>query len=261
MVGIYFSGTGGTRYCLSKFMEETSKGEIFSIEDENCIEQIKNHDRIIFAYPVYFSTLPIFVRDFIEKSASLWQGKKVYVIATMGMFSGDGSGYPARLFKKFGAEIIGGLHLKLPDSISDEKSFAKPAEENIKLLNLAEEKIKTAATLFLGGNPTQEGLGLFSHILGLLGQRLWFGFKTKKYSDKLKINENCISCAKCINLCPTNNLEIKNGKAYANGKCTMCYRCINMCPSRCITLLGNTVYKQYKITDRFVSLFLNENIK
>ena len=42
-----------------------------------------------------------------------------FIIATMGLFSGDGAGMLARLLKNYGAIIVGGLHLKMPDSICD----------------------------------------------------------------------------------------------------------------------------------------------
>ena len=53
------------------------------------------------------------------------------MIATMGLFSGDGAGVLARLLKKYGAKITGGLHLKMPDSIADEKVLKRPLEKNM----------------------------------------------------------------------------------------------------------------------------------
>ena len=42
MVGIYFSGTGNTKYCLNKFLEyysENKENKLYSIEDRNCIKR------------------------------------------------------------------------------------------------------------------------------------------------------------------------------------------------------------------------------
>jgi hypothetical protein len=36
----------------------------------------------------------------------------------MGLFGGDVSGILGRLLQQYGAKIIGGLHLKMPDSIA-----------------------------------------------------------------------------------------------------------------------------------------------
>ena len=49
------------------------------------------------------------VRDFIQENKEIWQGKKVFCMTTMGLFSGDGTGCAARLLKKYGATITGGL--------------------------------------------------------------------------------------------------------------------------------------------------------
>ena len=56
----------------------------------------------------------------ILKHKILWSNKKIFVICTMSLFSGDGSGVLARLLQKYGAEIVCGVHLKMPDSIGDE---------------------------------------------------------------------------------------------------------------------------------------------
>lgn len=56
---------------------------------------------LIFAYPVQYSTVPKILRDFIIENKELWESKKVFVIATMGLFSGDGAGILGRLLQKY----------------------------------------------------------------------------------------------------------------------------------------------------------------
>ncbi len=70
----------------------------FSIEDDNVIEVVKGDEMLVFAYPVQYSTVPKILRDFIIDNKELWKNKKVFVIATMGLFSGDGAGILGRLF-------------------------------------------------------------------------------------------------------------------------------------------------------------------
>ncbi len=113
----------------------------------------------------------------------------------MGLFSGDGAGILARLLKYYGAVIVGGLHLKMPDSIGDERALKRSFEKNKALVMKAEEKICKTVQDIKNGKPPQEGLGTFYHLAGLFGQRLYFWGKTKKYTDKLKINsQKCIGC-------------------------------------------------------------------
>ena len=164
----------------------------------------------------------------------------------MGLFSGDGAGCSARIFKKCGAKIVGGLHLKMPDCIGDEKALKRTLEENKKIIEQANIKIHSSALSLKEGKPTKEGLSIFYHIAGLFGQRLWFYGKTAVYQkDKPFIDsQKCISCGHCTELCPLHNIGIVEGKTVAKGKCTMCYRCFSNCPVQALTILGKCVYEQ-----------------
>ena len=246
MIGIYFSGTGNTKYCVEKFLEAyDADAKAFSIEEDCALHDIETHEEIVIGYPVQYSTVPKILRDYIAAHQRVWKGKKVFIIVTMGLFSGDGAGVLARLLRQYGAVIIGGLHLRMPDSICDEKVLKKPLSQNRLLVINAELKIQKAVEQWKKGRPMQEGLGFVSHLTGLFGQRLYFGHKTKDYSDKLKINVGkCVGCGKCVELCPMKNLHLAQGKAVPGSRCTMCYRCINECPAQAITLLGRAVMEQ-----------------
>lgn len=246
MIGIYFSGTGNSRYALEVFLHTYDAGaKAFSMEAHNIAAQIKEHEEIVFSYPVQYSTVPKILREFVIENKTLWRNKKVFIIATMGLFSGDGAGVLGRLLQKCGAELVGGLHLKMPDSIGDEKALKRSLDKNVRLVKNAEVKIKKAAEDIKMGKPPQEGIGLFYRMAGFFGQRLYFGYKTRNYTDKLKINiSKCVGCGKCVKLCPMKNIKLAEGKAVSGSKCTMCYRCINQCPAQAMTLLGKAVVEQ-----------------
>ncbi len=246
MLGIYFSGTGNSRYALEVFLKEyDNDSAMFSIEDESLIEIIRNYDEIVFSYPVQYSAVPKFLSDFIHNHSEFWNGKRVFIIATMALFSGDGAGVLGRLLKRYGAIVTGGLHLQMPDSIADEKVLKRSLEKNTQLVGKATNKIEKAVINIKNGKYPQEGLGIFSRLAGFWSQRLWFGYRTRRYSDKLKVDaDKCIGCAKCAKLCPTENIVMKDNKAMGNDKCTVCYRCVNACPKQAITLLGKEVVEQ-----------------
>ena len=249
MIGIYFSGTGNSRYAAELFCREYDKDAIaYTIEDDDVLKAVNSADVIVFSYPVQFSTVPKIMRDFVTNNKELWRNKKIFVIATMGLFSGDGAGMLGRLLESYGAEVIGGLHLKMPDSIADEKALKRTLEKNKELVIQAGQKIKECVRQLKEGHPPLEGMGLLYRLAGFFGQRLYFGHKTKKYSSKLKIDkEKCIGCGKCEKLCPMENIVIVGQKAVSGDRCTMCYRCINKCPEQAITLLGKRVIEQCEI--------------
>lgn len=245
--GIYLSGTGNTKHCLEKLLsllDETAV--ILPLEDEQALPLLAEAEVIFLAYPTQYSNAPIMVRDFIKAHADLWRGKQVFCLTTMGIFSGDGTGCSARLLKRCGAEIVGGLQIRMPDSISDSKLLKKSREENIQLIKQADDKLAQAAERIKAGHYPQEGLGPCAHLIGLLGQRLWFYNKTLNYSDKLSVKDTCTGCGLCAQVCPMHNLTMVEGNVTTRKACTMCYRCINLCPQKALTLLGKAVGEQYR---------------
>lgn len=247
MIGVYFSGTGNTKHCIEYLLNGLdSNGISYALESKEVVNAIKYNDEIVFAYPVYYSNLPKIVRDFIINNASLWQNKKIFIVATMGMFSGDGAGCSARLFKKYGAKIIGGLHLKMPDCIGDVKLLKKSVKENQEMVINTHHKMDMAINKIKSGKYPKEGLNFFYHLAGLFGQRLYFSGKTRRYYTKIKVDDNkCIKCGLCVSLCPMSNISIEDKVRYHN-KCTMCYRCFAHCPKQAITIIGKQVYEQCK---------------
>lgn len=251
MIGIYFSGTGNTKYCLEKFVAlYDATAETVSLEESAVIGKIMLHKDIIFAYPIYYSNLPKIVRDFINDNQTIWEKKNIFIISTMGLFSGDGAGLSARLFKKYKAHIWGGLHLKMPDCICDVKALKHSPSQNQQIVFNAGKDIQLAVNKLKQGVSIKDGLGFFYHIAGFLGQRFWFISKTLHYYENVHIDKTaCIGCGTCVSTCPMQNLSLIQEKAVAGKKCTLCYRCANQCKRKAITILGKHVISQWSISN------------
>lgn len=96
VVGVYFSGTGNTKFCIEKFVSEIDiDANCVSIEDKNCINEIQANNFIVLGYPVFYSSLPKIMKNFLIDNKQLFKGKSIFIIATMGLFSGDGAGVAA----------------------------------------------------------------------------------------------------------------------------------------------------------------------
>ena len=245
MNAIYLSGSGNTKHIVTLLLNEIGNAGICAPIESDDVKKALEGDEIIIAYPTMFSNIPYLVRDFINSNEAVWKGKKIFLITTMGLFAGDGTGCAARLLKKYGAEITGGLQIVMPDSIGDCKALKKSKEQNKAVIVKADQRIIEVARKMREGNYPKEGLAFAAHLAGLFGQRLWFYNKTTGYTNKVKIDPSkCIGCGICAKNCPTKNIRIENGKAVASSKCTMCYRCINHCPKQAMTLLGKTLYEQ-----------------
>jgi NAD-dependent dihydropyrimidine dehydrogenase PreA subunit/flavodoxin len=243
---IYFSGSGNTRRCAELFAGATG-GKAVSIEScQEASQTITAAAELALAYPTHYSDVPKIVKDFVAQNGALFKGKKIFVIVTMGLFSGDGAGVGARLLKKQGAKILGGLHLRMPDAIGDVPMLKKPMAKNLATIKQTEQKIARAVESSKNGRYPKDGLYFWNHLAGLFGQRLWFIPTVKALRSKLKIDASkCSGCGVCAAGCPTKSIAMQNGKAvFAPGSCTLCYRCVNHCPARAITLIGKRVLEQ-----------------
>ncbi|MDR0991420.1 MAG: EFR1 family ferrodoxin [Ruminococcus sp.] len=248
MTSIYFSGTGNTKFCAESFLSEMGGGAAVSIENPAALNTAAGDNDLLLAYPVYFSDIPIIMRDFLTAHKSFFAGKNVFILCTMTAFSGDGAGCGARFLRDCGANIIGGLHIIMPDCIADIKLFKKDEAAQKLIIEKAEAKIAAAVKNYKNGKPPKNGMSFINMLGGLLIQRIWCRRMIDNYAENLKIDsEKCIGCEICVKCCPMKNIETKDEKAFAKNRCTRCYRCINKCPKQAITLTGKAVVAQKKV--------------
>jgi ferredoxin/flavodoxin len=260
VLGVYMSGTGNTKYCVERLIKDLDPDAVLTaVESDQTPEMIRRADLVILGYPTQFSNAPLMVRDFIRQHPALWNRKHMICLTTMGAFSGDGTGCAARVLKKYGAAVDGGLQVRMPDSVCDKKALKKSREENHEIVVKAGRKIDQAAEQIRKRKYPREGLGFFSHLLGLFGQRLWFYGRTSHYAENLTIDpEKCIRCGTCARVCPMGNIQMQavpsSGadqktliRAVPGKKCAMCYRCISLCPAQAITLMGKKVVEQCRL--------------
>ena len=247
MIGIYFSGTGNTKHCVETFVKQyDSSGVCVSIENRHAPAQIALQDTVVLGYPVYYSNIPKIMQDFIHRNKAVFRNKQVLIITTMGLWSGDGAGCAARRLRRQGATIIGGLHLKMPDCIGDEKVLIKTEAAKRALFAQADAKIALAVHKTKEGTPPRDGLSFHCRVAGLLGQRLWFSHKTAAYQQKPVVSrQKCVGCGLCVTLCPMQNMTLEGETAISHDRCTLCYRCFGHCPTQALTILGKRVYEQF----------------
>ena len=249
MIGIYFSGTGNTRWCVERFVSLAKKdAPCFSIEDKTVLAELAKHNTVVFGFPVYFSNLPKIVKEFIKINADSFNGKKVFIIATRLLHNAYGIGYARDMLKDCGAEFIGSLQLNMPENIRDLwiTMLYTGKKLDVKIVTKAEKKLARAASLFTYGVYTKGGLTPLNFLVGKVLSLLPFYPKTDKYITAPKaIAGRCNNCGKCVKLCPMNNIKIVDGIVNAGVQCTICYRCCNSCPTQALTVLGRKVYGQY----------------
>lgn len=67
------------------------------------------------------------------------------------------------------------------------------------------------------------------------------------------INSNCNTCGICKSICPSKNIELKDGKPLWKHQCEQCLACIQWCPKQAIQY-GKKTEKRKRYTNPYVSI-------
>lgn len=238
---LFFTGTGNTSFVTNKIKESFSLDtivDLYSIEKHPNASGIplEDYDIVGLGYPIYGSSLPKIVRDFIQTIPMM--NKEAFTFCTQLIFSGDGAAYGARLLKKRGFIVSYQEHFRMPNNLTDLGLFSSSKPLKYELLD---KRITVKALKFVSRIESKsrytKGSNPFSLILGL-SQRVFFEKYEPSFQKKLRIDEHkCTVCKLCTLTCPTGSLSVEDGKIKYSGNCTLCYRCLNLCPEQAIFLM------------------------
>lgn len=248
MIILYFSGTGNSKFIANEFSRHMAC-KAYSIEEEIDFNALLiEHETIAFCYPIYGSCVPKIFREFVESHLNALRDKKLIILSTQYLFSGDGARVFTDLLKEIPYKVIYAEHFNMPNNIcnfflfpiANDEKISKQLSKNLAKLNRVSEDIKHQVTRTRGFNP-------LSKFLGFISQRAYFPAGEKRAIKDVRIQDTCIHCGICITKCPTKNLYESDGRISGLGKCTLCYRCVNLCPKKAITVLIHAkVSKQYR---------------
>lgn len=253
MALIYFSGTGNTKLIANRIAENL-KIQIINIENNYNFEKLFSEiETLIIMYPVYYSTPPIIIREFLNKYRENLENKNIMSLVTQMCFSGDGA-YVIRDYLPKSANLIYSRHIDMPSNISNLPilPFFEIFLMNFKIHHALKKSDKISIEI-KNGNLKTQGNTNFGNKMGL-SQRIGGLEKESEKRNNLWIDDTCIACGLCVKNCPVNNLFIENKIAHSKGSCIFCTRCENICPKKSIrVLLDRKVKYQYKLPKKFLN--------
>lgn len=221
----YFSGTGNSKYCADMLADKLEDIVI------NVAEYIKkegkfNSDKpLIFVCPTYAWKIPKVFADFIRKS-KFSGNNNAYFIMTCGGETGNAQKEIMDLCMQKGFIYRGLLPVIMPDNYI--VLFPAPKEIS-KIMENAHKKINDNIDIIKKlDNFTPLDTNAFDNLKsGAINTGMYkFFIRTKKF----KAENTCISCGKCKEVCPLDNVKLINGKPVWGNDCKHCMACISYCP-------------------------------
>lgn len=248
---LYHSGAGSTRVICEIYQEVLNKYEV-DLQATRVISDYKaleKYDFIIFAFPTYHCSPSKSMLQFIADMPSFHQPKKAYIVTTCGLYSGNSlkkfineaakknivsTGYAVYRSPATDASL---LLPSLPFYYTYEKKIAIKIKEDIKRIedNIESDTINQKT-------PKYSLLAIMNYPNEILG---------KLYKHKLKINNECVACNHCVNICER-KCWVSDSKypKYHGDNCEFCFRCIHQCPKGAI-IISNKTKNRTKLTTSF----------
>lgn len=237
---LFFTGTGNSRY-IANALADRLGDEVVSLNEiikNGAKKQFDSDKPYVIVAPIYAWRMARIIDEVFE-SGEFNGCKEIYFVATMGANTGNAYKYCKKMAMDKGLEFKGFRGVPMPnnyviDSVMEDEettdaivAAAMPIVDEIaKAIESGAEIRKTDKTPvpFLLSGPVNN---MFTKYM----------CSAKDYV----VSDECISCGKCVSLCPYNNITIKEGEHPVFGdKCINCYACIQYCPKQAIDIPGKT---------------------
>jgi ferredoxin len=258
LVILYFSGTGNTdyvaRYLAHKLVAVPIEVELRSIERQRP-EMLDGFDVLAVGFPVYGCESPPFFQAYLARLAP-GQGRGAFVFCTKGAMAGNAVRRNLQRLAERGYLPLGGRSVGMPGSdglaLSGKDSWMARSAlrkdyDHLKNADRLSEQMAAVLSGLADGKPIEA----FHRPLpwsasGVLLDRLW-AFLYRLFADPFRTqfwaDEHCQACSLCVQICPVDNVTLRDGHPLFADHCVLCLRCLHNCPREAIQIGKLTVNK------------------
>ena len=236
---LYFTGTGNSSYA-AEMIQSITNDEIVSMNNQlkkRTNDSLKSNNPFVFVCPTYAWRIPKVIEEYIKKTE--FSGTKdVYFILTCGAETGDAKHYIEKLCKEKGFNLKGVSAIVMPDNYIVMYNPTQD-EEARRIIEKAKGRINLVAELIKNNRELEEEKVPFIGRAksGMINRVFYSIYVSAKgfYST-----DQCISCGKCVQFCPLNNIQLVEGRPQWGNNCTHCMACICRCPKEAIEYKKST---------------------
>lgn len=230
---IYFTGTGNSRYCAQMLADRLSDTcmDTFHFIRNGIAAELSSDKPWVFVAPTYSWKLPRVFVQFL-RSGTFSGNRQAYFIMTCGGDIGNAAPENQALCKEKGLQYQGTLPVVMPENYIAMFDVPEPAQART-IIAAAHPVLEQAAACIREGQsfPVRQ-VRLLDRLKSGIVNALFYRFhvRTKPFT----VSDACVSCGRCEQTCPLDNIRLVQGKPVWGRRCTHCMSCICLCPVRAI---------------------------
>ncbi len=231
----YFSGTGNSKWVARSVADGTNDKNLLFIPEISKFDYTLQEDEPLgFVFPCYAWGVPVFVEDFVRR-LNVKNVGYVYFVCTCGDDTGRTGDIFCRLVAEKGWTCSLGYTVQMPESYVNLPGFdVDPKEKERRKITTAAERLPqivkdiNARTKSVFDTLPGRFTWLKSCVVRPFFNRFLITPRPFKSTDK------CVSCGKCVEACPYNNINLNDSRPVWSDHCVGCMRCYHSCPTRAI---------------------------
>ena len=185
-------------------------------ESKLTIPSIKADDLVVIAMPVFAGRIPALAAERLKKVSA--DGAKCVVVAVYGNRAYDDALLEMKdLATEMGFRVVAAIGAVAEHSIVRKYGAERPdADDKAVLRQYADRILKKIAS----GNETSPFVP---------GNR---PYKRPMKSPVPNVNHKCNACGICAKNCPSGAISLENPKQMDKNKCISCMKCVAVCPTK-----------------------------
>lgn len=240
----YFSGTGNNLAVASHIAKSLKDTEIIHVlKLEETLKNKSTYERIGFVFPVYYLHMPRVMKEIISK-AQFKSDQYIFGVIAHGGSRGMAMGDLRKEINQQGGKLSGEFRVRMPGNYIVEYGAFPRAICNF-LYKREERKILKISLKIKRKDPTDiMKPGIIAKLFHDNAIKQSSNFKMK--DREFKVNDKCLHCKVCKNVCSVNNIDFPGDKPRWKNNCEQCMACIQWCPAKAIEYSNKTrKRKQY----------------
>lgn len=216
----YFSATGNSLTTARYLAEQLGDCRLVPVASTKALSKVKEESHCVgFVFPVYYGNMPYPVRGLISKMV-FQPDSRVFLCASYRGHAGKVAQRMDTLLRSRGQKLSLALGVALPGN-----SFINAAELDKELLEQQYRHLDEQLSLLRQGKSENY---YSEEILPLTPVDYPNNFRG------ITVDENCVGCGRCVEVCPMDNITLRDGKAVIGDDCATCLACFHWCPMEAI---------------------------